>query len=327
MNPFHFRSTTSKSDAPFLIAIHEARAVPDGVSPTSPEEYRPTLHWYESELETSNPKDWVVVEQNAEVIAYGHALWNWQERDGTEVYLHVGFVHPAFRDLGVGSALIEKLELRCQEKALEAGHEKNLEIAANANSLELAAQALLLENGYFVAFNMLEMHLNNEKVLPELTLIPNGYELRPILSEHHLAIWQCIGDAYDAKNVGNERFAEAIRKEDYTPYFSGDSSLMFVAWELQSERIAGQVMCRILKNGNGEVFEVSVGLGHRKKGLARYLLLQALHELRARSVQMVTLGTRAENPTQAWRLYESVGFETHKGFLRWRKTRIELQNP
>jgi mycothiol synthase len=321
VNPFQFRATTGKSDAPFLIAIHEARAVVDGVSPTSPEEYRPTLHWYESELKTSNPQDWVVVEQNGEVIAYGHALWNWQERDGTEVYLHVGFVHPEFRGLGVGSELLEKLELRCKEKAKVTGHLANLEIAANANSSELAAQDLLRNHNYFVAFNMLEMHLKSETKLQSIPNLINGYELRPVLPEHYLAIWQCIGDSYDERNFGHERFAAIHRKEDYTPYFSGDSSLMFVVWELQSERIAGQVLCRILKNGNGEVFEVSVGVAHRKKGLARFLILTALHELRSRGVQMITLGTRADNLTQAWRLYESVGFETHKGFLRWRKNR------
>ena len=102
---------------------------------------------------------------------------------------------------------------------------------------------------------------------------------------------------------------------------------MFVAWDLQGERVAGQVLCRILKNCNGEVFEVSVGLGHRRKGLARFLLLTALHELRFRGVKMITLGTRAENPTEAWRLYESVGFETQKGFLRWRKARDQENLP
>lgn len=319
MNSIQFRSTIGAADAASLIAIHAASAEIDGISPTSPEEYRPNLEWYSQELPSSNPNDWIIAEQNNQIVAYGQTLWNWQERDGTEVYLHFGFVLPAYRGLGIGTQLLQKLEARCQEKAATAGHLANLEMAANASSTELAAQALLRDHDYFVAFNMLEMHLNTDTVLQNIPKLAAGYELRAVLPEHYLMIWQSIGDAYDARNVGNERFAEAIRKEDYPPYFSGDLSLMFVAWELQAERIAGQVLCRILKNGNGEVFEVSVGLGHRRKGIATFLLLTALHELRSRGAQTITLGTRAENPTKAWRLYEQVGFVTHKGFLRWRK--------
>ena len=228
MNPVQFRSSHGASDAQHFIAVHEASYALDGINPTSPEEYRPNLEWYQTQLESSNPKDWVVVEQDGEIIAYGHALWNWTERDGTEVYLHYGFVTPASRGLGIGTALIEKLELRCREKAEEAGHLANLEIAANASSTELAAQELLKAHGYFVAFNMLEMELKPEIELQEISVIPQDYELRQVLPEHHRVIWQCIGDAYDSKNVGRERFAEVIHAKDFALYFSGDSSLKFV---------------------------------------------------------------------------------------------------
>ena len=116
MTPIQFRSTVGASDAQHFITIYEASYEIDGISPTSPEEYRPSLEWYQTQLETSNKKDWVVIEQNSKIIAYGHALWNWKERDNTEVYLHFGFVKPTSRGLGIGTALIEKLELRWREK-------------------------------------------------------------------------------------------------------------------------------------------------------------------------------------------------------------------
>lgn len=262
-----------------------------------------------------------MAEYEGEVVAYGQMLSNWQERDGTEVYLHCGFVKPAFRGRGVGTALLEKLEFRCREKAEAAGHLANLEIAANASSTELAAQELLKNHDYYTAFNMLSMDLARDTVLQKITAIPDGYELRVVKSEHYPMIWQSIGDAYDARNGENKRFGEAVRKESYRPYFSGDPSLMFVARELQSERIAGQVLCTIFDSGVAEVFEVSVGLGHQRQGLGHFLLLNALHELRSRGAQRITLGTRAENPTEAWRLYERVGFRASKDFLRWRKKR------
>lgn len=316
-----FRTTVGAPDAEHFIAVHQARAATDSVDPDHPEEYNPSLEDYREAVASSSPEDWLVAEHEGEVVAYGQTLWNWQERDGTEVYLHCGFVKPAFRGRGVGTALLEKLELRCREKAETAGHLANFEIAANASGTELTAQELLKNHNYYTAFNMLRMDLAKDTVLQEIPVMPDGYELRAVRPEHHLMVWQSIGDAYDARNAENKRFGEAVRKEHYKPYFSGDPSLMFVAWELQAERIAGQVLCTILSSGDAEVFEVSVGLGHQRKGLGRFLLLSALHELRSRGVGLITLGTRAENPTKAWRLYEKVGFRPSKDFLRWRKRR------
>lgn len=321
MRSVKFRTTVGAPDAEHFIAVHQARAAADNVDPHNPNEYNPDLEGYREVIASSDPKDWLVAEHEGEVIAYGRALSNWQERDGTEVYLHCGFVKPAFRGKGVGTALLEKLELRCREKAEGAGHLANLEIAANASGTELAAQELLKNHDYYTAFNMLGMGLTSDTVLQEIPAAPDGYELRAVKPEHHLMIWQSIGDAYDARNAENKRFGEAVRKEYYKPYFSVDPGLMFVAWELQAERIAGQVLCTILDNGDAEVLEVSVGVGHQRKGLGRFLLLNALHELRSQGVELITIGTRAENPTEAWRLYEKVGFRPSKDFLRWRKKR------
>ncbi len=320
MSSVEFRTTVGAPDAEHFIAVHRARAAADGVDPHDPNEYNPDLEGYQEVIASSDPKDWLVAEHEGEVVAYGQALWNWQERDGV-VFLHCGFVKPAFRGKGVGTALLEKLELRCREKAETAGHSANLEIAANASGTELAAQELLKNHDYHTAFNRLRMNLASDTVLGEIPVIPDGYELRAVKPEHHPMIWQSIGDAYDARNAENKRFGEAVRKEYYKPYFSGDPSLMFVAWELQSERIAGQVLCTVLDSGDAEVLEVSVGIGHQRKGLGRFLLLNALHELRSRGAKLTTLGTRAENPTEAWRLYERVGFRASKDFLRWRKKR------
>jgi mycothiol synthase len=319
-----FRSSLGAIEAPSLLAVHEACFQADQINLQSPEEYRPNLKWYANELANTNLKDWIVTVLNNQIVAYGHTLWNWQERDATEVYLQLGWVMPAFRGQGIGSALLSQLEQRCQEKAESLGHSQNLEIAANASDSEIEARALLLQNDYFVAFTMLEMRLSSDTTLELPLPIAAGYEIRPVQFEHHLAIWQCVGDAYDTRNIDNPRFAEAIRKEDFKPYFSGDSTLWFVAWELQSERIAGQVLCRLLENDTGEVYEVSIGAGHRLKGIAKTLLLRALHELRARGATTITLGTRQENATQAWRLYEQVGFRTVKTFPRWRKKRDQI---
>jgi mycothiol synthase len=54
--------------------------------------------------------------------------------------------------------------------------------------------------------------------------------------------------------------------------------------------------------------------GYRRQGLARAMLLQGLHQLRAAGMETALLGVDTQNPNQAMGLYESVGFtikETH----------------
>lgn len=312
-----FRSARGASDAANLIAVHAACAEVDALLADSAEEYRANLDWYNHDLEQGDPKDWVIAELNSEIVGYGHTLWNWSERDGTQAYLHVGWIKPAFRNQGFGTQLITKLEERCREKAMANNHLEHLEIAGNASSTEIAAQALLRDQDYFTVFTMLDMELDPGVMGHEHAPIPKAYELRPVLPEHHLAIWQSIGDIYDAKNMDNPRFAEVPR--EFENYFNGDPSLWFVLWDSESNRIAAHVLCRINEFGTAELFEVSVGVAHQRKGIARALMQRAIHTLRSRDVKKIVIGTRLENPTQAWRLYESVGFRILKQFPRWRK--------
>ncbi len=315
--PLKFRPTHGESDAVDLIEVHTACAEVDQLLEDSAEEYRPDLKWYKNDLQKTNPQDWVIAELDGRVVGYGHTLWNWSERDGTQVYLHLGFVKPNFRNQGIGTQLLEKLEVRCYEKAIENNHLEHLEIAANASNTESAAQNLLRENGYFTVFTMLDMQLNPSVTGIKDAEIPKPYELRSVLPEHHLAIWQSIGDAYDARDANKPRFSEIPR--DWEGYFKGDPSLWFVVWEPESYRIAAHVLCRINQTGIAEIYEVSVGVAHRRKGIAKALLQRAIYALRSRDIKKIVIGTRLENSTQAWRLYEAVGFRIVKQFPRWRK--------
>jgi mycothiol synthase len=312
-----FRSTRGASDAADLIAVHTACTETDALLTESAEEYAGNLDWVKYALERSEPKDWVIAELDGEIVGYGQTLENWSERDGTQVYLHQGWIKPEHCNQGFGTQLIIKLEARCREKATANNHLEHLEIAGNASGTEVAAQALLRDQDYFTVYTMLDMELDPAVMGLEYAPIPAVYELRPVLPEHHLAIWQSIGDVYDARNIDHARFSEVPREFEH--YFSGDPSLWFVLWEPESHRIAAHVLCRINEHGTAEIFEVSVGVAHQRKGIARALMQRAIYALRSRDVKKIVIGTRLENPTQAWRLYESVGFRILKQFPRWRK--------
>lgn len=310
-----FRAAHGPADAPALLEIHARCRAADGSDPFSLLEYRPTLPWYQHELANSNPADWVLAEVNGAVVGYGHALWDWAERDNTHVFLHVGWVAPEYRGRGIGSALLARLETRCREKAA-AVPAARYEFGANAAALEQDACQHLEHNGYAPGYHLWEMQ--RDAAPAPVAPMPAGYELRPALPEHYRAIWQCIGDAYDVSRPGG-RFAELPTEDGFNAYFAAenaDPSLWFVAW--LGSRVAGQVLCRV-REQTGEVFELSVGYGHRRRGLARALLSLGVQALIARGVARIRLYTVYENPTAAWQLYQEAGFRKVGVFPRWRK--------
>ena len=314
----NLRKTYGDTDAPNIHAINAACIARGEVNPALPSEYDVPLEGLHRWLEQTDPADWLLVEHEGQVIGYGQTLWHWTEKDGRQIYLHKGRVHPDFRALGAGTLLLQGLEQRCYEKANASGHADTLEIAANCNDTEPEARQLLQNNGYFVAFTNLEMSLSIEGELLPPPQLPANYELRPALPEHFLAIWQSIINAYDARDAANLRFGEVPSADGYHDYFSKDPSLFFVAW--MQTYIAGQVLAEIRPDGTAELYEVSVGAAHQRRGLARTLMLHALHELKRRGVKEVWIGTRQENPSQAWKQYEKLGFRTVKTFPRWRKS-------
>ena len=58
----------------------------------------------------------------------------------------------------------------------------------------------------------------------------------------------------------------------------------------------------------GYAENISVRRPWRRQGLARALLAESLYALKQRGMEEAALGVHFENPRQALRLYESVGF-------------------
>lgn len=192
----------------------------------------------------------------------------------------------------------------------------NAEFAANASGTEEAAQRLLRATGYAPIYTAIEMRFEPAQPLV-VSPLPDGLALQPVLPEHHRAIWQCIGDAYYVHGADN-RGRQIATEDNYNRYFphDADPSLWFAAWE--PSRVAGVVLCRV-QNKIADVYEVSVSHWHRRKGVAKALLSIALKEMLSRNLDAIRINTWLENPSEAWRLYEAVGFRTIKEFPRWRK--------
>ncbi len=317
-----FRPPRGDADADALLTIRQECADRDGYDPLSTVEGLPTRQDLLEQLQAAAaaPERYPLVEFNNEVIAYGRIL-DWTEGDGMRVWLHLGWVRPAWRGRGIGTALLRELERRIAALAAVEGAPR-WEFAANAGSTEPEATQLLRDNGYRPGYTVLEMGLDWAAFdAAERGAWPDGYTLRPPTAADAPAIAHSVEEAY-RDEYPEQRYHEMMDVAHYAEELAGprfDLSLAQVAWD--GDEPAGQVI-PLIERGRAEIYEVSVRPAHRRRGLARALLARQLDELRARGVAVVRLHTMAEFPTQAVRLYESLGFHTLKEFPRYRKASL-----
>lgn len=315
-----FRHLAGEADADAIYTIHDRRRERDGLDASSLLEGLPTRAEAQATvnaaLSSGTHDHFLFAEADGQPVGYTR-FESWHERDGTEVYLTLGWVVPEWRGRGIGTALLHWCEDRIRRQAA-ADHPGGLvELAGNASSTETDATALLLDNGYHVAYTVLELRLDPAAPRRRCAL-PRGFELRPVLPEHRPLIVASVFEAYRDEYPGG-RYSESDDVQQYLAELEKpryDPAHWQVAWA--GEEVAGQAMARI-EGDRAEVFEVSVRPAWRRRGLARALLAAALDELDACQVSEVQLGTMAEFPTRAVDLYTSMGFRIVKTSPRYRK--------
>lgn len=313
-----FRRLRGAEDYPRLAAVHAGCREVDQIDPLSAVESIPAAAEIADNLAPTasfDPERDVLVAETAggEVIGYSQVVW-WRERDGLHLYLVLGYLLPAWRARGIGSAMLAWAERRARELAATGTRRGPAMYGANASSTERDATQMLLDHGYAEAFGLLEMELAADAAIVPASL-PASVELRPAaMPEHYRAIWDSIQEAYaeSPQNIvaDDEQYQAWLRRPDFDP------SLWQIAWA--GTEIAGQVLTGIA-HGRGEVTEVSVRKPYRGTGLARALLTRGLLALRARGATPVRLFCRADNRFGAPVFYRSTGFRDLKTFVRYRK--------
>lgn len=316
-----FRRLCGAEDAGAICAVRagciehdqiDLQSTSEGVP--NPEQARPALATAAAE---GRQERWLIVEVREQVIGYSR-FESWREGDGMWVYLSLGWLLPQWRGKGIGTAMLHWAEERIVRAAVAEHPGDACEFAANASSTEAEATALLLHEGYSAGYTVLEMGLDPVQPLPAPSPLPTGIVARPVLPEHYPPIAASIGESY-ANEYPAGRFSDDYNPESYAADLKelpNNPALWQVAWD--GDQVAAQVL-PVIRNGRAEIFEVSVRPAWRGRGLGRALLTRALHDLRRRNVSAIRLHTVLEFPTQAWRLYESVGFRVLKRFPRYRK--------
>lgn len=317
-----FRNPYGTQDAAALAAVQVGRAVRDAVDPLSileSQAYHEAIRTALAQAATAQQLDrWRVAEVNGRVVGYGN-LGSWHEEDGRWVYVIRGWVLPDWRGQGIGTAIIQWGEEQVRRIAPDEHPSEPFEFAASATDTEPEAATLLVEAGYSLEYNELEMELNATQRLKE-TPLPSGVEIRPALAEHVYAIAESIAASYRGEFLNN-RFrstqSEVAGQADWYSNPIHDRSLWQVAWD--GDEVVGQVL-PLIEGTVAVIDEVSVRPAWRRKGLARAMLTRAINRLLVKGPMVIRLFTGAEFRTRARDLYASMGFRVVKTFGRYRKS-------
>ena len=212
-----------------------------------------------------------VAESNGRTIAVGRT--SWREREGGVVHAVQVWVHPDRQRQGIGRRLLAWGEERGRAVAAEAsGHTAELEhrFGGVTDQGNAAAVGLLASAGYTAYRYHYEMRRDLAEPIPEPAL-PDGLEVRPVVPEHHRAIWRA-----DAEAFRDHWDASAVHEEDFVRFFAHpniDTSLWQVAWD--GDEIAGMVISGINRAENarigvdvGWLDDVSTRRPWRRRGLA-----------------------------------------------------------
>ncbi len=254
-----------------------------------------------------------VFSAKGEMVAYASVL----VFDEIPVHPHlVGRVLAGYRGLGLGTFLLAFELERAREVARRVPREYRVSARVN-NPMGFGPASELLEaEGFRVFRHSLHMRIELDREIPE-PVLPDGIRWAPYLHpEQAPDVYRASEEAFqDHFGYVPESFETGFPKfERFHIEDDGfDPALWFVA--LAGDEIAGVSLCRRWSYGDHRVGWVST-LGvirtHRRKGIARALLLASFRAFRERGRRAADLSVDAENLTGAVALYEQAGMYIHR---------------
>jgi GNAT superfamily N-acetyltransferase len=316
----HFRRFCNAADYDQMAAIHAASREWDRIDPQSAREGVPTadsLAVMFPHADVRNNPDMLLAEIDGRIVGYNHVLWRWTEAAGTRVYLHLGYLEPAWRGNGIGRALLHWSQDRVREIVADEQPAETVMLATNVSSTEREADALMRNEGYTAVRRLSDMVLESITPLPTLPL-PEGVALRLVERGHYRAIYQAWKDAFadvwTSTPPSEADYQEFLENNIDVPNF--DATLCQVAWA--GNEVVGMVWCHVRK-GVGMFPEVAVRRTWQRRGIAGALMVRSLNMLHTRGITQARLFTDADDGRGARSLYERLGFREVKQHIFYRK--------
>jgi mycothiol synthase len=242
----------------------------------------------------------------------------------------LGFqVHPDHRDRGIEFDLIAWGEVRMQAISEARGTTGKLFLGCRDSQLDRIQ--LYKRCGYVYERCFLRMERSLAELIPA-PQFPAGFTLSHQQGVAEVEAWveaynDCFIDHWNFHPVTVEEHSYWLSQPDYQPALNlvaidrgGDST------SAPEGKIAAFCFCHIDHEDNqhrgckeGHIHILGTRRGFRRLGLARAMLLSALHKLKAAGMESAHLGVDTENSNQAQSLYESVGFRKKYAKLSYAK--------
>jgi mycothiol synthase len=238
---------------------------------------------------------WIAVSARNEIIGYGFVEVTGANRMDTCV-----FVHPQFKNQGIGSLLIKKVEERAN--VLVKGKEGKQKLMNQISFTNTAARKLVEDRGYLFSRLYERMKIELEEQ-PNQHQLPEGITLKPFQPDHdEEALFTIYDETFqDSWGYTKKDFSTWIPQKKGDGY---DPSLWFILWK--DSKPVGFLMSRMQEDG---LFIDLLGVKreYRKHGIGKVLLLHTFGIAYQRNQKTILLYVDSDSLTNANRLYQSVG--------------------
>lgn len=264
-------------------------------------------------------------EFNAPSVDIGRDVRLWENSDGKSIGFGHLFVpesgevvdgwllyrvHPHFR----GKDLEKQIFAWAEETMREVARDRNVQVKLGCSARDDKPYYIdvAINNGFRADRYFYHMNRSLNEAIPE-PLFPAGFTLCDA-GHQDTEAWvemfnQTFIDHWNHHDLTLEQAKYTLSKPDYQP----ELDLVAVA---PDRTFAAFCFCKIYlednqRSGRNEGWVASLGTrrGFRKMGLARAMLLTGMQRLKAAGMDTAKLGVDTQNPSNALRLYESVGFE------------------
>jgi mycothiol synthase len=255
------------------------------------------------------PRGSMAIYDGRTMVGFGVLTWR-ATADPVHDMRHVGGVHPAYRDRGLGGHL-----LAWAEQAAVPLHEDRhpghpLALSSGCLSRNAGAVALHEARGYHPVRWFHSMHRDLSAPLPQVSA-PAGVQIAgytPDMAEDARLIRnESFRDHWGSTETSAESWAHFLGHRAFRP---GLSYLAYEGTEPLGMLISHEYDAYRDQTSLRDLYIALVGTraAGRKRGIATALLATALYAARADGYDQASLGVDADSLTGAVRLYERVGF-------------------
>lgn len=252
-------------------------------------------------LETNT---WLALAPGGAPTGFAFVFWSGDAQGEAEP-----FVHPDYRGLGLGVALLETIEARAAELAAAAPSAARPRLHVFCGENKVRRRGWLLDHGYRAVRDSYLMVRELGEEPPATAPLAPGIELRPFVPGRddaavHAASEEAFADhfLYDPSPLDVWR-THIVERKGFDP------SLWLVAW--YGDEVAGEAL-GYADPQEGYVDSLSVRPRWRGRGLGLSLLTHVFVALHRRGLRKIRLGVDAQNPTGALAVYLKAGMRIER---------------